>query len=172
MENTAVARVSDDFYPTDAASWSSHLGICAYNSLFMAPLVQVPVSPFHASQLPVPSVSRVGLVVLWPCKFCAASSTVGAYICSLSVFASSQKLTEEILLALDDDFLFCAVVQHSVRCIDGPCSAFTGTRHLIWTQTHMSMPNVGHSSLSYHELESVFTNMIVIHLIIDSVSAA
>ena len=41
MENTAVARVSDDFYPTDAASWSSHLGICAYNSLFMAPLVQV-----------------------------------------------------------------------------------------------------------------------------------
>ena len=45
MENTAVARVSDDFYPTDAASWSSHLGICAYNSLFMAPLVQVPVSP-------------------------------------------------------------------------------------------------------------------------------
>ncbi len=26
--------------------------------------------------------------------------------------------------------------------------------------------------MSYHELESVFTNMIVIHLIIDSVSAA
>lgn len=41
MENTAVGRVSDDFYPTDAASWTSHLGICAYNSLFMAPLVQV-----------------------------------------------------------------------------------------------------------------------------------
>lgn len=46
MENTAVARVSDDFYPTDAASWSSHLGICAYNSLFMAPLVQV-TTPFN-----------------------------------------------------------------------------------------------------------------------------
>lgn len=41
MQNTAVGRVSDDFYPTDAASWTSHLGICAYNSLFMSPLVQV-----------------------------------------------------------------------------------------------------------------------------------
>ena len=46
MENTAVARVSDDFYPTDAASWTCHLGICAYNSLFMAPLVQV--CTFHS----------------------------------------------------------------------------------------------------------------------------
>ncbi|KAL0042463.1 hypothetical protein WJX79_000575 [Trebouxia sp. C0005] len=48
MESTAVARVSDDFYPTDAASWSSHLGICAYNSLFMAPLVQPDWDMFHS----------------------------------------------------------------------------------------------------------------------------
>ena len=45
MEDTAVARVSDDFYPTDAASWTSHLGICAYNSLFMSPLIQVQTTP-------------------------------------------------------------------------------------------------------------------------------
>lgn len=51
MTDTAVARVSDDFYPTDAASWSSHLGICAYNSLFMAPLVQVGSPPQIALQI-------------------------------------------------------------------------------------------------------------------------
>lgn len=52
MENTAVGRVSDDFYPTDAASWTSHLGICAYNSLFMAPLVQVHTFCFAQNMQP------------------------------------------------------------------------------------------------------------------------
>ena len=41
MRETAVARVSDDFYPTDAASWTSHIPICSYNSLFMGALIQV-----------------------------------------------------------------------------------------------------------------------------------
>ena len=36
-----MARVSDDFYPTDAASWTSHIPICSYNSLFMGALIQV-----------------------------------------------------------------------------------------------------------------------------------
>nr|UAD82042.1 raffinose synthase 2 [Trebouxia lynnae] len=48
MQSTAVGRVSDDFYPTDAASWTSHLGICAYNSLFMSPLVQPDWDMFHS----------------------------------------------------------------------------------------------------------------------------
>ena len=41
MRETAVARVSDDFYPTDSASWTSHIPICSYNSLFMGALIQV-----------------------------------------------------------------------------------------------------------------------------------
>ncbi len=107
MENTAVARVSDDFYPTDAASWSSHLGICAYNSLFMAPLVQVPASPFHASQLSVACVSRVGLIVLWPSN----TSLLHCWCILMQpvCLAFSQKLTEEDLLALHDDSLFCTI---------------------------------------------------------------
>lgn len=36
-----MARCSDDFYPREAASHTSHVGICAYNSLFMGALVQV-----------------------------------------------------------------------------------------------------------------------------------
>ena len=39
-----MARVSDDFYPTDAASWTSHIPICSYNSLFMGALIQVRTS--------------------------------------------------------------------------------------------------------------------------------
>ena len=41
MRETLVARCSDDFYPRDSASHTSHVGICAYNSLFMGALVQV-----------------------------------------------------------------------------------------------------------------------------------
>ena len=41
MRDTLVARCSDDFYPRAAASHTSHVGICAYNSLFMGALVQV-----------------------------------------------------------------------------------------------------------------------------------
>lgn len=39
MENTAIARTSDDFYPTNEASWHSHVANCAYNSLFFGALV-------------------------------------------------------------------------------------------------------------------------------------
>eukprot|EP00210_Caulerpa_lentillifera_P006619 g6324.t1 len=40
MLNTAVARASDDFYPRDPSSITPHIANCAYNSLFLAPLVQ------------------------------------------------------------------------------------------------------------------------------------
>jgi hypothetical protein len=39
--SSAVARASDDFYPTDAASHLPHLAACAYNGLFIAPLALV-----------------------------------------------------------------------------------------------------------------------------------
>lgn len=41
MEDTAIARVSDDFYPLDSASWSTHIGVCAFNTLYMGTLIQV-----------------------------------------------------------------------------------------------------------------------------------
>ena len=37
--STAVARASDDFYPSDKASHYAHITACAYNGLFLAPLV-------------------------------------------------------------------------------------------------------------------------------------
>lgn len=36
---TAVARASDDFYPSDQASHSPHIVACVYNGLFLSPLV-------------------------------------------------------------------------------------------------------------------------------------
>lgn len=36
---TAVARASDDFYPSDAGSHYAHIVACAYNGLFLSPLV-------------------------------------------------------------------------------------------------------------------------------------
>ncbi|KIY92808.1 hypothetical protein MNEG_15155, partial [Monoraphidium neglectum] len=38
--DTAVARVSDDFYPRDAASSTPHIAACAFNSVYMGALVQ------------------------------------------------------------------------------------------------------------------------------------
>jgi len=37
--NSAVARASDDFYPSDEASHYAHIAACAYNGLFLSPLV-------------------------------------------------------------------------------------------------------------------------------------
>ncbi|WIA40450.1 hypothetical protein OEZ86_013807 [Tetradesmus obliquus] len=37
---TAVARVSDDYYPRDPASSTPHIGACAFNSLYLGALVQ------------------------------------------------------------------------------------------------------------------------------------
>ncbi|KAI3433391.1 hypothetical protein D9Q98_003207 [Chlorella vulgaris] len=36
--DTAVARASDDFYPTDRASHIPHLAACAFNGVFLSPL--------------------------------------------------------------------------------------------------------------------------------------
>ena len=78
MESTAVGRVSDDFYPTDAASWSSHLGICAYNSLFMAPLVQVPPTARPPAPLYNPTIQPLAMLqlhdVAWPTRHRADTS--------------------------------------------------------------------------------------------------
>ncbi|KAI8103223.1 hypothetical protein M9435_004565 [Picochlorum sp. BPE23] len=38
-KKTAVARASDDFYPSDRASHLAHIVACAYNGLFLSPLV-------------------------------------------------------------------------------------------------------------------------------------
>ncbi|PSC71477.1 raffinose synthase [Micractinium conductrix] len=48
MENTAIARTSDDFYPTNEASWHSHVANCAYNSLFFGALVIPDWDMFHS----------------------------------------------------------------------------------------------------------------------------
>ena len=47
MEDTLIARCSDDFYPLDPASHTSHVGVCAYNSLFMGALIQASPPPSH-----------------------------------------------------------------------------------------------------------------------------
>lgn len=46
--NTALARASDDFYPRDPASSTPHIAACAYNSIFLAPLVQPDWDMFHS----------------------------------------------------------------------------------------------------------------------------
>lgn len=40
FSRTAVARVSDDYYPRDPASSTPHIGACAFNSLYLGALVQ------------------------------------------------------------------------------------------------------------------------------------
>lgn len=37
--DTAIARASDDFYPREPASHTTHVAVCAYNSLFLGALV-------------------------------------------------------------------------------------------------------------------------------------
>jgi raffinose synthase len=39
MEDTNLARVSDDFYPTNPASWAAHIANCSFNTLFMGEVV-------------------------------------------------------------------------------------------------------------------------------------
>ncbi|DBA91995.1 TPA: hypothetical protein ACH3X2_003884 [Trebouxia sp. C0005] len=48
FSDTAVARVSDDFYPRDPASSSPHLAACSYNSLLMGVLIQPDWDMFHS----------------------------------------------------------------------------------------------------------------------------
>lgn len=48
MQWTAVARASDDFYPRDPASSHPHLAACAFNSLFLSPLVVPDWDMFHS----------------------------------------------------------------------------------------------------------------------------
>lgn len=40
FSRTAVARVSDDYYPRDPASSTPHIGACAFNSVYLGALVQ------------------------------------------------------------------------------------------------------------------------------------
>lgn len=48
MRDSSLARVSDDFYPQLPASHTSHVAICAFNSVFFAPLVQPDWDMFHS----------------------------------------------------------------------------------------------------------------------------
>lgn len=45
---TAMARVSDDFFPRNPASWTAHVVACAYNSLFMGEVVYPDWDMFHS----------------------------------------------------------------------------------------------------------------------------
>lgn len=45
---TAITRASDDFYPREPASHTVHLGVCAYNSLFIGPLLLPDWDMFHS----------------------------------------------------------------------------------------------------------------------------
>lgn len=49
FSETAVARVSDDFYPRDPASSHPHVAACAYNSMLMGALIQPDWDMFHRS---------------------------------------------------------------------------------------------------------------------------
>lgn len=40
FSRTAVARVSDDYYPRDPTSSTPHIGACAFNSVYLGALVQ------------------------------------------------------------------------------------------------------------------------------------
>lgn len=55
---TAVARASDDFWPDDAASWTSHIVNVAYNSVFLGEIAQ-PDWDMFLSQHPAAAVHAV-----------------------------------------------------------------------------------------------------------------
>ena len=46
--DTAVARASDDFYPSDTASHSPHIAACAYNGMFLSALALPDFDMFHS----------------------------------------------------------------------------------------------------------------------------
>jgi hypothetical protein len=47
--DTAVARASDDFYPTDKASHVPHITACAFNGLFLSALAMTDYDMFHSN---------------------------------------------------------------------------------------------------------------------------
>lgn len=44
MQETAVARVSDDFYPRNPSSSHPHIAACAFNGFFMSAILHVSCS--------------------------------------------------------------------------------------------------------------------------------
>lgn len=48
MRDSCLARVSDDFYPRLPASHTTHVSVCAFNSLFFGPLLQPDWDMFHS----------------------------------------------------------------------------------------------------------------------------
>ena len=67
MENTTVARSSDDFWPQDPASHTTHVAVNAYNSLFMVPLLQPDWDMFH-SRHPAALLHATARVVSHRCR--------------------------------------------------------------------------------------------------------
>lgn len=51
MEDTNLARVSDDFYPANPASHTTHIANCAFNTLFMGELVIPDWDMFHSQHI-------------------------------------------------------------------------------------------------------------------------
>ena len=48
MADTALARSSDDFWPRDTASHTTHIAVNAGNAMFLAALVQPDWDMFHS----------------------------------------------------------------------------------------------------------------------------
>jgi hypothetical protein len=69
FSHTAVARVSDDYYPRDPASSTPHIGACAFNSLYMGALVQPDWDMFQSAH----PAGEKGCVVF--CIICVILST-------------------------------------------------------------------------------------------------
>lgn len=73
FSETAVARVSDDFYPRDPASSNPHVAACSYNSMLMGVLIQPDWDMFHRyadlDNVPVNASSTAHILyalTLWP----------------------------------------------------------------------------------------------------------
>ena len=82
MTDTAVARSSDDFWPRDPASHTTHVAVNAVNSLFMAALVQPdwdmfhsqhPAAVLHASARVVSSTPQFFALLCFPCPSCLSN---------------------------------------------------------------------------------------------------
>ena len=73
MRDSCVARSSDDFWPRDPASHTTHVAVNALNALWMAPLVQPDWDMFH-SRHPAAALHAAARVVQYPfpCQAIAA----------------------------------------------------------------------------------------------------
>ena len=104
-----MARVSDDFYPRDPASFKPHIGACAYIGFFMSALVQPDWDMFQrwvACAYAQQWLSQRDLSLFSRERIASMSSCSGTGVCSLPTFwirrltASSVAVLSSLHLAL------------------------------------------------------------------------